>query len=534
MTKSSLFAAIAIMLCSVAGSGYAQTLTDRLPGVEPYRAGNIAGVVPNLYFSPSWIAGTETFWYQKTDASGANFILVDGATGDQKPAFDHGAMAAALGKALGRKLEPAGLPIWSLVFASDMKSVTVTADGRPFVCDLPTTKCAASSEPDRSSISPDGKHLVYLRDYNLWLRDTTTGHERQVTTDGVENFSYGDIDGNADFLKLVRVRMHLPSPLTNATWSPDGRYVLAMRQDLRSVSEKLLLTDYLPPDGSYDAPFFARASTASDPQRPNTYLTLIDTVTGQSRPMTIDPQSFNDWAAVYLLGGITWWPKDGREVYVITANRGGNHYRLTRLDLESGHASNVIEEAAKFYVRMSPIDYSYPSVYVTSNGKEALWYSERDGWGHLYLYDLPSGKLKRQITKGFWVVDNILRVDEDTRTIYFSANGREPGQDPYYRHLYRVSMDGGAPELLTPENANHDFKRLYGLVTMLDAPPGSKSVSERKILCRYLLDDERSANRHFARIVRQVHRQRLQSGHIRFQQIGTGAARARRRKGSGR
>jgi len=91
---------------------------------------------------------------------------------------------------------------------------------------------------------------------------------------------------------------------------------------------------------------------------------------------------------------------------------------------------------------------------LVENGKEMLWWSERDGWGHFYLYD-GQGKLKNQVTAGEYVTDQIASVDEKTRTLYFTANGREAGEDPYYTHLYRVGLDGNGLKLLTPGNFTH-------------------------------------------------------------------------------
>jgi dipeptidyl aminopeptidase/acylaminoacyl peptidase len=91
---------------------------------------------------------------------------------------------------------------------------------------------------------------------------------------------------------------------------------------------------------------------------------------------------------------------------------------------------------------------------------EVVWFSERDGWAHLYRLD-AEGKVLNRITAGPWVVADVFRVDEQTRTIWFSARGREPGRNPYYQHLYRVSLDGGDPTLLTPEDGDHsiDFSK---------------------------------------------------------------------------
>lgn len=98
-----------------------------------------------------------------------------------------------------------------------------------------------------------------------------------------------------------------------------------------------------------------------------------------------------------------------------------------------------------------------PNIRILGNGTELVWYSELDGWGHLYLYDITTGKLKRQLTSGNWTVFDIVHVDEENRVLFFTAGGRESGRDPYYRHLYRTSLDGGDIVLLTPEDADHEF-----------------------------------------------------------------------------
>jgi dipeptidyl aminopeptidase/acylaminoacyl peptidase len=86
---------------------------------------------------------------------------------------------------------------------------------------------------------------------------------------------------------------------------------------------------------------------------------------------------------------------------------------------------------------------------------ELIWWSQRDNWIHLYLYDLTTGRLKNRITTGNGNVDNVVRVDERARQIYFTGMGKEPGRDPYFRHLYRIGFDGRNQQLLTPETADH-------------------------------------------------------------------------------
>ena len=90
-----------------------------------------------------------------------------------------------------------------------------------------------------------------------------------------------------------------------------------------------------------------------------------------------------------------------------------------------------------------------------AKSNEVIWFSERDGWGQLYLYDLKTGRLKNQITRGDGNVTEVLHVDEAARVIYFLAVGKEAGVDPYFVQLYSVGFDGKGMRRLTPEDADH-------------------------------------------------------------------------------
>ena len=150
-----------------------------------------------------------------------------------------------------------------------------------------------------------------------------------------------------------------------------------------------------------------------------------------------------------------WWAEDGRSVYFIEEDRGAKAVRLRVADAATGEARTLIEEKGATYVEVNLTMNAFPNVRILAGGSEIIWFSERDGWGHLYLYDGKTGALKNRITSGPWAVRDILRVDEADRRVYFTAGGRESGRDPYYQHLYRVRLDGTGLELLTPEDADH-------------------------------------------------------------------------------
>jgi len=184
-------------------------------------------------------------------------------------------------------------------------------------------------------------------------------------------------------------------------------------------------------------------------------LIIIDVVTGEERGVDIDPQSFNDYAMLYFAWRVVWWSTN--TVFFITANRGGTRYGLVAVDLVGAHAREVVSETAERAVCLNQCDYNFPNVHVTSDGEELIWYSERTGIGHLYLYDVKTGELKNTITDGNAPVFDLIRVDERRRRIFFVGASREPNSNPYLRYLHVVNFDGGPVTLITCEVADHRF-----------------------------------------------------------------------------
>jgi dipeptidyl aminopeptidase/acylaminoacyl peptidase len=148
-----------------------------------------------------------------------------------------------------------------------------------------------------------------------------------------------------------------------------------------------------------------------------------------------------------------WWGAGDTSVWFLREDRGARRLALCRADAGTGAVQELIVESSESYVETHPL-LPWPSAVGMSPGDRwVVWPSERDGWRHLYLYDGGNGELVRQLTGGSWFVRDVLRVDD--QWVWFTGLGRELGRDPYFRHLYRVSLDGGQPELLTPEDADH-------------------------------------------------------------------------------
>ncbi|MEI7735976.1 MAG: DPP IV N-terminal domain-containing protein, partial [Ferruginibacter sp.] len=199
---------------------------------------NTAQLVDRASVRPNWLSG-DRFWYRVLTAQGSEYIIVDPAKGTKTAAFDQQKLAAALSAATGQQYTGAQLPFLTYTYSADEKSISFTANKKNWTCDLTTNTCTAaaaaeeikSRRADAQSVSPDGKRAVFIRDYNLWMKDLSTNTETQLTTDGIKDFGYAT--DNAGWRKS-------DNPIV--VWSADSKKIATYQQDQRNVSDMYLVT----------------------------------------------------------------------------------------------------------------------------------------------------------------------------------------------------------------------------------------------------------------------------------------------------
>ena len=292
-------------------------------------------------------------------------------------------------------------------------------------------------------VSPDGKRTAYIKDYNLWVKDSTTGKETQLTTDGIKDFGYAT--DNAGWVHSDRAIL---------VWSPDSKKIATFQQDQRGTGDMYLVSTNVGHPKleawKYPLPGDAVVTTIQrviiEVDNPKVIRLKMDP--DQHRSTQCDDVSCSGgWDDVY-------WSPDATKLAFVSTSRDHKKENLRVADAATGNIRDVYEEttATQFESGQGEVNWRYLPA-----SNEFIWFTERDGWGHLYLYDLTTGKLKNQITKGDFAVWRVLKVDEKNREIYFLAGGREAGVDPYFGQFYRVNFDGKNMTRLTPENANHEI-----------------------------------------------------------------------------
>ena len=401
-----------LLFLLIAWTVHAGDLREAYARAERLLPANTRHLVLNASVTPHWI-GSDRFWYERETREGKEFWQVDAPQRTRK--------------------RVSSIPVAPAGEANGVRS-------------------------------PDGRREAILRNFNVWVREVGGSKDRQLTNDGESEVFYGSGIAVGEREALGK------APDYAIAWSPDSKRLATIRLDARGVSRAYLVRSSGPVGASFFYPM------AGDPILPRAQLVLADVENGTSRIVSSEP---------WLLPGDSpvgadprqsdiWWSDDSRHVFWIQMSRARLDLALWTADLE-GNPRKVLEEHSQTRLGTSNNWIDPRNVRALANG-DVIWFSERDGWGHLYLYD-TSGRLKVQITSGSWLVRELLWVDELSGSIFFTAGGREPGSNPYYRKLYRTSVAGGKIDLLTPEEADHtitfspDGRYFLDTYSRLDTPP---------------------------------------------------------------
>ena len=414
---------------------------------ERFLSYNTQPLVDHSAGQPNWLAN-DRFWYRVLTARGSEFILVDPARKTRTAAFDQAKVAAALATATGKTYEATRLPFRTFAFSPDEKTISFAASGKSWEYNVASGQLSPDTTPaakpnanaENEIASPNGQLAAYIKDYNLWVRDTKTNQSTQLTTDGAKDYGYAT--DNAGWTTSDKPVLR---------WSPDSRKIATFRQDQRTVGDMYLVTTNVghPTLKSWKYPLPGDKDVATI-ERVIVEVNSPKVVRFQMAPDQHRGSLSDDISSSGTFDDVDWSP-DGSQLAFVSTSRDHKEEKLRVADAATGAVRDVFSEtvATQYESGQGDINWRY-----LPKSKEVVWYSERDNWGHLYLYDAGSGKVKNQITKGDFVVTQLLRVDEQKRQLYFLADGREPG-NPYFTHFYRVGLDGKNLTLLTPEAGNH-------------------------------------------------------------------------------
>lgn len=490
MIKRTLFATLLMGgLCAAMPKAAAQERLPEYLQAEKFTQQKLNTMLFSTVVDPHWFQKGNSFWFEYKTSEGTSWYVVDPASRSKTPLFDRDELAARLTEIVKDPFEARHLPVKNLKAKEDGRTFTFevvsSQDAKPkkedkdkkgkkekeifyFSYDYPTRKLThladKEKEPDKihwGAVSPDGKTVVYAKDLNLYRmsredyekakkneKDSTIV-EIQLTTDGMEGFGYGIPYSmlNTDTLCNGKRRR------VWGAWSPDSRHFATVISDDRAVKELWVINSMAQPRPTLET---YKYQMPGEKEAPVEHLYVFDMETNtrkeiktaaykdqtlglEFKPWLQKQRDMEDQAAV--------WQGDNERFFLTRSSRDLHRIDVCSYTVGQDSVVPVIKERMNTYQETRPLQ-------VLAGGKELVQWSERDGWAHLYLYD-GQGNLKNRITKGPWHVEEVLKVDEKARVIYFTANGMDPKENPYYEHLYRVNLDGSGLKLLTAGDYFH-------------------------------------------------------------------------------
>ncbi|WP_447641441.1 MULTISPECIES: DPP IV N-terminal domain-containing protein [Chitinophagaceae] len=442
---------------------------------------------------PHWLKSNNKFWYVYEKPSGKHWYIVDATTGDKREMFDPAKLAAEVTKIVRDPFEALHLPIDSLQMlpdentirfqikstedvekkdSTDKKNIKTTTEKKTFyftynIAQNKLTELTDFHRPKRNydwaSIAPDSSTVVFSKKFNLyWMswadykkalvneKDSTIT-EHALTTDGEDHYAYGS-DGDGED-NIEREKKKNDRRGAWILWSPDSKHFAMTRSDERRVKDLWVINSLSNPRPTLET---YRYEMPGDTAIPQTEVLLFDMVSkthqkvdvarfkdqtvGIGRKRPLESSRDDEWRPSI-------WQGTNEKFFLTRSSRDLKRIDYLTVNAQTGKTDSLFGERMNTYINVQ-------SLQLVNNGSEIIEWSERDGWGHYYLYD-GNGKLKNQITTGSFHCESIEGVDEKNHVLYFTAGGVDPNINPYYLHLYRINFDGTGMQLLDRKDFFH-------------------------------------------------------------------------------
>ena len=470
-----------------------------------YSPKNLAKMVHSTSVSPHWLKKGNRFWYSYKTSEGSNHYLVDVDKKSKKQLFDNVKMAKWLTQITKDPYDAQHLPRFSIKFnkaenairfrVTSTEEVEVTGEDKKETkeeTEKDSTATKKSKKPKMekktyhleytlggtglkiidtkkqekkpwekwANIAPDSSIVLYGKNHNMYWMDKinfkkfikdekdSTVIENKWTNDGEENYGYtwgGRGEDNVDKDKNKDKRKGVWG-----TWSHDSKKFVFQKSDSRHIKDLWIINSTgkkRPTLETYkyhmpgEQEFYKSELMIFDIPTKSHVMVPLDTVKQQSISVYRAPrkqsQRDDDFTPSLLLS------KKGK-IYFSSISRDRKKFDIHVADINTGEYKTLIEERFNTYIESRPL-------VLFNNETEILHWAERDGWAHFYLYD-ADGNLKNQITEGDYHVDDFAGLDEKSRTLFFTANGVNKEQDPYYLHTYRISLNGSGMRTLDAGN----------------------------------------------------------------------------------
>ncbi|OEK04445.1 S9 family peptidase [Roseivirga misakiensis] len=421
----------------------AQQHKANFKAAEKFKSSNIRKMLKSTRVFPRWLKDSDKFWYTYTTTNGKNFYMVDPAKKSKTKLFDNLDFAAQLSELTSKPWDHRNLDLKGWKLEDDNKTFTFMVDSIDYHFDVNSKIITKGDSTEKAKkrinwagYSPDSTYITYAKNYDLYMMraDDPDSTEILLADDGERWFSYGFDRGDTTKDKKYRAAVR---------WFKDESKFYVTRSDSRKVKELFVINDLSNPRPEVEIYKYAMPGEQDVPQ---THLSIFEVPSKNRIDVEID-KYLDQTINTYLPG------KTSDRLFATRMNRTSDTLDVVSINTTTGDVKTLFT------------DTNYPYFYspntqlsILNEGEELIWWSERNGWGQLYLYDGITGALKNKITNsGYFVTGRIQQVDTVGKKVYFAARGREPGIDPYYALMYKANLNGTGFKPISTEAANHSM-----------------------------------------------------------------------------
>ena len=435
---------LTILMALMVLPAISQQYKANFKAAEKFKSTNIRKMLKSTRVNPQWFKDSDKFWYTYTTTEGKKFYVVDPAKRSKEEMFDPKDFAAQMSELTSKPWNHRDLNLRGVKLEDDNKTVKFMVDSIDYHFDVMTKRITKGDSTEKAkkrtswaTYSPDSTYITFSKNYDLYMMmaDDPDSTEILLADDGKRWFSYGFDRGDTTKDKRFRA---------STRWFKDESKFYVTRSDSRKVKELFVIDDLSNPRPEVEIYKYAMPG---DQDVPQAHLSIFES---ESRNrIDVDIEKYIDQTVSTYLPG-----KTSDRLFMTRMNRTSDSLDVVSVNTNTGEVKELFT------------DTNYPYFYspntqlsILNEGEDLIWWSERNGWGQLYLYDGNSGALKNKITNsGYFVTGRITQVDTAGRKVYFEGRGREEGIDPYYALMYRANLDGTGFKALSTEPANHQMR----------------------------------------------------------------------------
>jgi len=422
--------------------GLAQEYKANFKAAEKFKSTNIRKMLKTTRVNPGWLKDSDKFWYTYTTTEGKKFYMVDPAKKSKTMLFDNLDFAAQLSELTSKPWDHRNLDLKAWKLEDDNKQFTFMVDSVDYHFDINSkriTKGDSTEKADKRNnwarYSPDSTYITFAKNYDLYMMMANDADSTEIllADDGERWFSYGADRGDTTKDKRFRASVR---------WFEDESKFYVNRSDARKVKELFVIDDL---STRLEVEIYKYAMPG-DQDVPQEYLSIFE-VPSKKR-IDVDLDKYTDQTVSTYLPG-----KTSERMFATRMNRTSDSLDVVSINTATGEVKELFTDANYPYFYSGSVQLS-----ILNEGEELIWWSERNGWGQLYLYDGNTGALKNKVTNGgYYVTGRIAQVDTVGRKVYFEGRGREQGIDPYYALMYKANLDGSGFKPVSLEPANHSM-----------------------------------------------------------------------------